>query len=83
MSKIIVGIVNGEQWVSTNDGGVGRTLFKLQDSEELLERNEKLNEALKAALDYIWVSVGDPDVNEQTWKAYNALMELKPRGLIK
>lgn len=37
MSKIIVGTFGGEKWVGTNDEGVGRLLFKLDESETIFE----------------------------------------------
>ncbi|QGZ13264.1 coil containing protein [Vibrio phage NF] len=42
MSKVIIGKVGGEEWVGTNDGGVGRLLFKLQESEEVFDNSERL-----------------------------------------
>ena len=51
---VIIGKVGGEDWVGTNDCGVGRLLFKLQDSERvsddinrLTEENAKLREFVK------------------------------------
>lgn len=45
--KVIVGKIGGEDWVSTNDGGVGRLLFKLQDAVEVKEGLNKAHEHAK------------------------------------
>lgn len=53
MSKVMVGKVNGVDYVSTNDGGVGQLLFKLQDAKQIKENHDNLveeNKALRAAL---------------------------------
>lgn len=57
MSKVIIGKVGGEEWVGTNDGGVGRLLFKLQESEEVFDNseslrkeNQRLNADMKGAI---------------------------------
>lgn len=49
MSKetIIVGKIGGADWVSTNDGGVGQLLFKLQDAKQIKDSYDRLVEENK------------------------------------
>jgi hypothetical protein len=46
-SNIIVGNIGGENWVGTNNGGIGKMLFKLNDSEELKINHDRLVEENK------------------------------------
>lgn len=45
--KITIGKVGSEDWVGTNDGGIGQLLFKLQDAKEVKDGLKKAHEHAK------------------------------------
>lgn len=67
--KIIVGEFGGVKWVGTNQGGTGKLLFKLEESEKIFD--ELMAARYKLAQIRLLLESGYPDIVERIIKAIN------------